>query len=78
MVRNSRECAINIPVDLGAKGVGIGNSSGRDIDKFAEFGLTAVPSARVGAPLIEVCYASFECKLADARLIPHFCVGSKP
>jgi flavin reductase (DIM6/NTAB) family NADH-FMN oxidoreductase RutF len=54
MVRDSRECVINIPtVDLGAKGVGIGNSAGRDIDKFAEFGLTAVPSARVGAPLIE-------------------------
>jgi len=77
MVRNSRECVINIPIS-GAKGIGIGNSSARDIDKFAEFGLTAVPSARVGAPLIEVCYASFECKLADARLIPHFCVGSKP
>jgi flavin reductase (DIM6/NTAB) family NADH-FMN oxidoreductase RutF len=73
MVRNSRECVINIPtVDLGAKVVGIGNSSGRDIDKFAEFGLTAVPSARVGAPLIEECYASFECKLADARFIPMY------
>jgi len=74
MVRNSRECVINIPtVDLGAKGVGIGNSSGRDIDKFAEFELTAVPSARIGAPLIEEWYASFECKLADARLIPLLC-----
>jgi flavin reductase like protein len=44
MVRKSRECVINIPtVDLGAKVVAIGNSSGRNIDKFTEFGLTAVP-----------------------------------
>jgi flavin reductase (DIM6/NTAB) family NADH-FMN oxidoreductase RutF len=49
--------------------VRIGNSSGRDIDKFAEFGLTAVAGTRVKAPLIEECYASFECKLADAKLI---------
>jgi flavin reductase (DIM6/NTAB) family NADH-FMN oxidoreductase RutF len=73
MVRKSRECVINIPtVDLGAKVVGIGNSSGRDIDKFAEFGLTAGQASRVDAPLIEECYASFECKLADAKLIPTY------
>jgi flavin reductase (DIM6/NTAB) family NADH-FMN oxidoreductase RutF len=54
--------------------VGIGNSSGRDIDKFAEFRLTAVPGTRVGAPLIEECYASFECKLNDAKLIPTYSV----
>jgi flavin reductase (DIM6/NTAB) family NADH-FMN oxidoreductase RutF len=64
---------INVPtVDLGTKVVGIGNSSGRDIDKFAEFRLTAVPGTRVGAPLIEECYASFECKLNDAKLIPTY------
>jgi flavin reductase (DIM6/NTAB) family NADH-FMN oxidoreductase RutF len=75
MVRNSRECVINVPtVDLGTKVVGIGNSSGRDIDKFAEFRLTAVPGTRVGAPLIEECYASFECKLNDAKLIPTYSV----
>src|ERR1700741_419 len=38
MVRKSRECVINIPtVDLAPKVVGIGNSSGRDVDKFAKF-----------------------------------------
>ncbi len=73
MVRKSRECVINIPtVDLGAKVVAIGNSSGRDIDKFTEFGLTAVPGTHVDAPLIEECYASFECKLTDAKLIPTY------
>ena len=49
VIRNSKECVINVPtVDIGAKVVGIGNSSGRDIDKFAEFGLTAVPVIRSG------------------------------
>src|SRR5919198_4542118 len=41
MVRQSKECVINIPtVDLAAKVVDIGNSSGRHIDKFTAFGLT--------------------------------------
>jgi flavin reductase (DIM6/NTAB) family NADH-FMN oxidoreductase RutF len=70
LVRKSKACVINIPtVDLAPKVVGIGNSSGRDVDKFAEFGLTAVPGAKVEAPLIGECYASFECKLVDASLI---------
>jgi flavin reductase (DIM6/NTAB) family NADH-FMN oxidoreductase RutF len=73
MIRKSRECVINIPtVDLAPKVVRIGNSSGRDTDKFAEFELTAVPGMRVKAPLIEECYASFECKLVDRKLIPTY------
>ena len=61
---------INIPtVDLATKVVGIGNSSGRDIDKFSEFGLTPFPSEKVAAPPIGECYANFECKLADSSLI---------
>jgi flavin reductase (DIM6/NTAB) family NADH-FMN oxidoreductase RutF len=73
MIRKSRECVINIPtVDLAPKVVRVGNSSGRDIDKFAEFELTAVSGMRVKAPLIEECYASFECKLVDRKLIPTY------
>ena len=42
-----QECVINIPTeDIAAKVVGIGNSSGRDIDKFKKFSLTAAPSRR--------------------------------
>jgi flavin reductase (DIM6/NTAB) family NADH-FMN oxidoreductase RutF len=70
MIRNSKECVINVPtVDIAAKVVGIGNTSGRDVDKFDEFGLTAVPATKVTAPLIGECYANFECKLVDANLI---------
>ena len=70
MLRRSKECVINIPTeDIAAKAVGIGNSSGRDIDKFKKFGLTAAPSKKVNAPLIAECYANFECRLADSSLI---------
>src|SRR5689334_3076853 len=41
LIRNSKQCVINIPtVDIAETVVKIGNTSGRDIDKFAEFGLT--------------------------------------
>src|SRR5580704_3375718 len=70
MIRRSRQCVINVPtVDLAATVVKIGNSSGRDIDKFSEFGLTPKPGAQVRAPLIDECYASFECRLVDSSLI---------
>ena len=73
IIRQSKECVINIPtVDLAAKVVRIGNSSGRDIDKFAKFTLTALPGTKVKAPLIAECYANFECSLVDASLIPKY------
>ena len=70
MIRKSRKCVINIPtLDLAPTVVRIGNSSGREVDKFSKFGLTAVPGARVKAPLIAECHANFECKLVDSSLI---------
>jgi len=73
MVRRSKQCVINIPtVDLAAKVVDIGNSSGRHVDKFATFGLTPRRGTEVAAPLIEECYANFECQLVDSRLIKRY------
>ena len=73
LVRRSRECVVNVPtVDLGATVVGIGNCSGRDVEKFAKFGLTATAGAKVAAPLIGECHANFECKLIDASLIDKY------
>jgi flavin reductase (DIM6/NTAB) family NADH-FMN oxidoreductase RutF len=70
MIRASKQCVINVPTeDLAATVVKIGNSSGRDIDKFAEFGLTPKPASHVRAPLIDQCYANFECRLVDSSLI---------
>lgn len=70
LIRRSRECVINVPtVDMAKAVVGIGNSSGRDTDKFAKFKLTAVAAEKASAPLIAECFASLECRLKDARLV---------
>src|SRR3954464_15581887 len=70
MIRNSRECVINLPTTaLTDQVVGIGNTSGRQTDKFAAFGLTAAEAHHVGAPLIRECHASFECRLHDDVLV---------
>ena len=56
MIRNSGECVINLPTTrLTDAVVGIGNSSGAEVDKFREFGLTAEEAAAVAAPLIREC-----------------------
>ena len=69
----TKECAINIPtVELAAKVVKCGNASGRKVDKFAKFGLTAVPASRVAAPLVAECYANLECRVVDERLAEEY------
>lgn len=73
MIRKSRECVINIPtVDLVDQVVGVGNCSGTKLDKFEKFGLTPVAADKVAAPLVQECYANFECKLFDSRLISRY------
>jgi len=70
MIRKSRECVINLPTTaLTDIVVGIGNTSGGEIDKFEHFGLTAQAAEKVKAPLIGECHANFECRLHDAALI---------
>jgi len=73
ILRETKECAINIPtVELASKVVGCGNTSGRDVDKFKKFRLTPVPATLVSAPLISECYASFECKVIDASMVDKY------
>jgi flavin reductase (DIM6/NTAB) family NADH-FMN oxidoreductase RutF len=68
MLRASKQCVINIPeAKLARAVVGCGNVSGRRADKFARFGLTAVPGAAVDVPMIGECFANLECRVADAR-----------
>lgn len=70
MVKKSKECVINLPTqDLAKKVVGIGNCSGEEVDKFKKFKLTPVPASKVDAPLIQECYANFECKIVDTKLV---------
>jgi flavin reductase (DIM6/NTAB) family NADH-FMN oxidoreductase RutF len=72
-LRATRECVIAIPaLKLAPKVVKIGNCSGRDVDKFVRFGLTAMPARRVAPPLVAECFANLECKVADTRLVNRY------
>ena len=37
--------------------------------KFAAFGLTKTPAARVAPPLVAECFANLECKVTDTRFV---------
>lgn len=70
MIRRSKQCVINVPtLAMIDTVVDIGNCSGRDLDKFERFGLTAAKASTVDAPLIADCHANFECELADGRQV---------
>lgn len=69
-LRATKECVIAVPaVALASKVVGIGNCSGRNVDKFERFGLTPVPARMVAPPLVAECFANLECRVADTRLV---------
>jgi flavin reductase (DIM6/NTAB) family NADH-FMN oxidoreductase RutF len=73
MIRNSRECVINLPTTaLTDIVVRIGNTTGTKIDKFAEFGLTTEQAHSVEAPLIAECHACFECRLFEDALVQRY------
>jgi flavin reductase (DIM6/NTAB) family NADH-FMN oxidoreductase RutF len=75
LIKKSKECVINIPtVELAKTVVQIGNHSGKDMNKFEEFGLTPLAGLKVKAPIIKECYANFECKLVDSSLIKKYCL----
>jgi flavin reductase (DIM6/NTAB) family NADH-FMN oxidoreductase RutF len=72
-LRATRECVINIPdAGLAPQVVGCGNTSGRRTDKFARFGLTPLPAARVRAPLVAECPVNLECRVVDTRLVAKY------
>ena len=72
-LRASGECVIALPArKLAAKVVQVGNSSGRDRDKFKAFGLTPLPAEHVAPPLIKECFANLECKVADRRMVDRY------
>jgi len=64
LISKSMEFTVNFPtvaimeeVDL------IGTISGRNgLDKFAEYGLTALPSEKVVPPIVDECPVNLECK----------------
>jgi|SRR5450830_529981 len=70
LIRNSRECVINIPtLEMIDTVVDIGNCSGAKVDKFDRFGLATSPAGKVGAALLDDCFVSLECRIYDDILI---------
>lgn len=62
----NRECVINIPgLNLLDKVVGIGTTTGSEVDKFKEFSLTPLKADTVNPPLIKECIAAIECHVVD-------------
>lgn len=73
MIKQSEECVINIPTaDMLDKVIEIGNCSGSKTDKFKKFKLTAEDAQLVKAPVIQECYANFECKVKDKHLLSKY------
>lgn len=72
-LNDTLECVIAIPaLHLAEKAVQIGNTSGRDTDKFVATCLTPRPAWQVGAPLIAECFANLECRVTDTRLVADY------
>jgi len=63
LVKDAGEFVINIPTVEMLRALDYcGNASGRDVDKFAAMGLTAVPSIVVRTALIAECPVNLECR----------------
>ena len=69
LITATREYVVNLPTSaLLDKVDACGNVSGRDVDKFSEFGLTPTPAKVVSPPLIEECPVNIECKVIDIHV----------
>lgn len=67
LIEKNPHFTVSIPVNDGfAKALGLcGTNSGRNLDKFAAAGLTAVPAQTVDVPVIQGCGLQIECKIVD-------------
>lgn len=73
LIRESGECVINLPTAaMVDKVVAVGNASGRNIDKFAQFDLATEEAGVVAAPLLTECFGHFECRIADDELVDRY------
>ena len=72
-LRATGEAVIAIPSRaLASKVVKVGNCSGRDRDKFKDFGLTPVKANQISPPLIKECFCNLECLVKDTSLVRRY------
>lgn len=70
LISESLEYVVNLPTTrIFEKVDRCGTMSGRDVDKFAEVGLTPVPALEVSPPLIAECPVNLECKVIGIQEI---------
>lgn len=64
LVDASGEFALNIPSrEMAQKALAVGSVSGRDLDKFREYGLATFAAEKIAAPLLEGCLGWLECRV---------------
>ncbi|MGF6376190.1 flavin reductase (DIM6/NTAB) family NADH-FMN oxidoreductase RutF [Clostridiales Family XIII bacterium PM5-7] len=70
-ILESKEFVVNLTTEDLAKATDYcGVKSGRDVDKFAETGLTREPAELVGCPMIKESPVNLECKLKEVIEYP--------
>ncbi|UCF60162.1 MAG: flavin reductase family protein [Anaerolineaceae bacterium] len=66
LIRETGEFVINVaPYDIARQVLFCGRRSGREMDKFAETGLTPMEAQHVRPPVIEECVAHLECRVVQ-------------
>ena len=69
LIAEAGEFVVNVPsIDLKEVMHLCGTKSGRDLDKFRETGLTAVPAKKVRPPLIGECFGHLECRVVQSHV----------
>ena len=69
LIAESGEFVVNVPsIGLEKEAHFCGTKSGRDVDKFAETGLTPVPAKTVKPPLIKECFGHLECRVVQSHV----------
>lgn len=69
LIEETGEFVVNVPsIELEEQMHFCGVRSGRDVDKFAETGLTPIPALKVRPPRIEECFAHLECRVVESHV----------
>jgi flavin reductase (DIM6/NTAB) family NADH-FMN oxidoreductase RutF len=64
LLENFGHFTVNVPpLSLQEVVLDCGTRSGREVDKFAAHGLTAVPGQKILVPIIEQCIGHYECRV---------------
>lgn len=69
-IQRNKNFTVNIAsADIMVESDFCGITSGNDIDKFENTGLTKMPSQIIESPIIKECPLNIECKLVDSNIV---------